>query len=195
MSQSEAVDERAGRWELLFADVDAEFEALRREEMAAETADRSRREFALVAFVDRLRPAVGAPLRVWLSDGEPIQGVLRQVGPDWMLLAEDEHRETLLPLAEVTEVRGLLARTAAAGAQGAVAAALDLRYVLRRLVRDRAPLLVTLRGGRIVSGTCDRVGRDFLEISEHPPGERRRLGGTGMVRSVPVAAVLAVRAG
>lgn len=195
MGQSGAVDERAGRWELLFADVDAEFEALRREEMTAETADRSRREFALVAFVDRLRAAVGAPLRVWLPDGEPIQGVLRQVGPDWMLLAEDEHRETLVPLAEVTAVSGLLARTAVAGAEGAVAAALDLRYALRRLARDRAPLLVTLRGGRVVSGTCDRVGRDFLEISEHPPGERRRLGGAGLALSVPLTAVLAVRSG
>lgn len=189
------MDERAGRWELLFADVDAEFEALRREEMAAETADRSRREFALVAFVDRLRAAVGAPLRVWLPDGEPIHGVLRQVGPDWMLLAEDEHRETVIPLAEVGAVSGLVARTAAAGAEGAVAAALDLRYVLRRLARDRAPLLVTVRGGWVVSGTCDRVGRDFLEIAQHSPGERRRLGGAGVVLSVPLAAVWAVRGG
>jgi hypothetical protein len=187
------VDEPIGRWELLFADVDAEFEALRHEEVAAETADRSRREFALIAFVDRLRAAVGVSLRVWLPEGEPIEGVVREVGPDWMLLAETDHREVLLPLAEVTGVRGLPGRTAVAGAEGAVAARLDLRYLLRRLARDRAPLLVTLRGGQVVSGTCDRVGRDFLEIAEHPPGEFRRQAAVGAVRSVPVAAVLAVR--
>lgn len=187
------MDEPIGRWELLFADVDAEFEALRREEVAAETADRSRREFALIAFVDRLRAAVGVPLRVWLPEGEPIEGVVREVGPDWMLLAETDRREVLLPLAEVSGVRGLPGRTAVAGAEGAVAARLDLRYVLRRLARDRASLLVTLRGGQVVSGTCDRVGRDFLEIAEHLPGELRRPAAVGAVRSVPLGAVLTVR--
>lgn len=187
------MDEAAGRWELLFADVDAEFEALRREELVAEAADRTRREFALVALIDRLRAAVNAPLELWLADVDTVRGVLRRVGPDWILLAEGGRREVVVPLAAVTAVSGLRTRTAAAGSDGVVAGRLDLRYLLRRLARDRAPLRVLLRGGRTVTGTCDRVGQDFVELAEHPPGEARRPGAVREVRSVQLGALLAVR--
>jgi hypothetical protein len=189
------VDDPGGRWELLFADADAEFEALQRADLLAETADRSRREFALIALVDRVRAAIDRPLEVWLPEGEPVRGILRQVGPDWILLGEAAHRETVVPLAAVTAIGGLLARTAAAGSEGVVAARLDLRYLLRKLARDRAQLRILLRGGRVASGTCDRVGRDFLEVAEHPQGEPRRAAAVQALRSIPIAAVLAVRPG
>jgi hypothetical protein len=187
------MDDGTGRWEALFADVDAEFEALQREIVAAEAADRTRREFGLIALADRLRAAVGAKLEIWLPDGEPVRGELRRVGPDWLLLAEDGQREALVPLAQIVGVGGLLARTEVAGTEGPVAARMDLRYALRRLARDRARLLLLLRGGRVLTGTCDRVGRDFLELAEHPPGEPRRAGSVRALRSIPLSALFAVR--
>ncbi|WP_073266087.1 hypothetical protein [Cryptosporangium aurantiacum] len=182
-----------GRWESLFADADAQFEALRREEMSAEAADRSRREFALIGLVDRLRGALGAPVEVSV-ESERITGTVCGVGPDWILLDGPAGRSVLIPLTAVVAVSGLPGRTSAPGTTGAVEARLDLRYALRRLARDRAPIRVLLRGGRSAFGTFDRVGRDFVEFAEHVPGDARRVGAVRAVRSIPLDALLAVHA-
>ncbi|MFG1921202.1 hypothetical protein [Cryptosporangium sp. NPDC048952] len=182
------------RWESLFADAEARFEALRRDDMEAEATDRSRREFALVSFVDRLHGAIGAEVDVWL-DAEPTYGVVERVGPDWMLLSGEGRREILVPLAAVSAVSGLTERTAVPGAAGAVEGKLDLRYALRRLARDRISVRVALRGGRVAFGTFGRVGRDFVELAEHLPGEARRAATVRTTRSIPLGALRAVYAG
>ncbi|MFI5955265.1 hypothetical protein [Cryptosporangium sp. NPDC051539] len=174
------------RWEFLFADAEAQFAALRRDEMTAEAADRARREFAFVELADRLRGAVGERLEVWLET-EPVTGVLERVGPDWIALAP----EVLVPLAGVVAVTGLSSRTFA-GEVGAVEARTDLRFLLRRLARDRTSVRLALRGGKSLSGTVDRVGRDFLELAEHAGSEPRRTKAVRAVRTVPLAALMAV---
>lgn len=88
---------------------------------------------------------------------------------------------------------GVGADSGSPGAEGAVAARLDLRHALRGLARDRAVLTVMLLDGTSVAGTADRVGSDFVEISEHPPGEPRRRGCVLAVRTVPLVALAAVR--
>lgn len=178
------------RWESLFADAEAQFDALRREDMAGEAADRSRREFALISLVDRLRAAVDSRVEVWLG-AESMHGTVRRVGPDWLLLG-DERGQVLVPLTAVDAVSGLARRTAAPGGVGAVEAKLDLRFALRRLARDRRPVRVAFRGGRTATGTLDRVGRDFVELAEHSPGEARRAAAVGAIRSIPLEALLAV---
>lgn len=191
MPHSGAMDER---WESLFADAEAQFEALRRADLAVEATDRSRREFALVSLVDRLRGAIGAEIEVWL-EAEPVRGVMRRVGPDWLLLGGDGRREVLVPLAAVVAVGGLQRRTAAPDVGGVVESKLDLRYALRRLARDRTPVRVVLSGGRTASGTVDRVGRDFVELAEHHVGEARRAAAVRTTRGIPLGALLAVYAG
>jgi hypothetical protein len=47
----------------------------------------------------------------------------------------------------------------------------------------------------VVSGTLDRVGADVVEVSEHGPGEARRRGEVGSVRTVPFSALALVRSG
>ncbi|TQS42893.1 hypothetical protein [Cryptosporangium phraense] len=180
------------RWEDLFADAEAQFEALRRDEMASEAADRTRREFALVSLVDRLRGSVGSELEVWLPDAS-LTGVLARVGPDWMALSAGGAREVVIPLAAVVAVEGLSPATAA-DPVGPVEARMDLRFVLRRLARDRTPVRLALPGGKSLSGTIDRVGRDFLELAEHSETEPRRARAVRAVRSVPLAALMAVHA-
>jgi hypothetical protein len=44
-----------------------------------------------------------------------------------------------------------------------------------------------------VTGTIDRVGRDFLDLAEHAVDDARRAESVRSVRTVPFGAVVAVR--
>lgn len=182
-----------GRWERLFADMQAQAEAADRAELAGEVTDRTRREVALLRLVDRLRTTVGHQVAVRVPAREPVAGVLREVGPDWLLVGQVGPTEVLVPLGAVTAVAGLGPFAASPGSEGRVGAKLDLRYALRRLAVDRAPVDVALSDGSVVHGTCDRVGRDFLELAEHPPGEPRRPAVVRRVTAVPLTALVFVR--
>ena len=187
--------EPGGRWERLFSDLEAATEAAAGAELAGEVADRTRREFARVRLVDRLRATIGHPVTIAVVAFGPVVGAVRDVGPDWVLLAERGVREVVVRLAAVTGVSGLGLTTAEPGSEGAVAAKLDLRYLMRRLTRDRAVLAVGLADGTTVYGTCDRVGADFLDLAEHPPAEARRASAVRRVRAVPLGAVVVIRSG
>ena len=182
----------ADRWEALFADLAGEFAAADAADLRSEVADRTRHEYGSVRLVDRLRPAVGHPIRIANSAGVVVTGRLTDVGGDWVLVAEPSG-SALVPLAHVTSVTGLGPLSATPGSEGRVVAALRLRHALRRLARDRAGVVITTVDGAVTSGTLDRVGADFVEIAEHPPGEPRRPGCVRQVRTVPVAAVAVLR--
>jgi hypothetical protein len=178
-----------GRWHRLFADLEAEADAAERASLRAEVADRTRAEVGRLRLHDRLRAAVGDSLHCHLLGAGAVVGILRDVGPDWLLLTEPTGAEVLVPLGAVGAVTGLGPRSAPPGSEGLVAARLDLRYALRRLVRERAPVTVLLTDGTALAGTLDRVGADFVEIAEHPAGEARRLRAVRQVRAVPFRAL------
>lgn len=189
------------RWEQLFSDLEAQFDALAEAEMLAELADRQRSEFGAVGMVARLVGSIGSPLRIRTSSGSVISGVLRRLGPDWLLIAEAPGREALVTLAGVTVVEGLSAVTGLP--LGRVANQLTLRLALRGLVRDRSPVAVTLQGspggpdagtGTEIAGTIDRIGADFLELALHAAWEPRRAGSVRQIVLVPLGAVVFVRA-
>jgi len=182
-----------GRWERLFADLEAAAEADDRTELAAEVSERTRGEVGRLRFADRLRTAIGHQVGVVLPAEQSLTGVVREVGPDWFLLVEPPAREVLVSLAAVAAVRGLGAMSSHPGSEGRVAAKLDLRYAVRRLARDRAPLAATLQGGSVLVGTFDRVGADFVELAEHAPGERRRPHAVRRVSTVPLRALVVAR--
>ncbi|WP_045877577.1 hypothetical protein [Pseudofrankia sp. DC12] len=167
------------RWEALFADLDAQWEAVEAAELAVEVADRGRREAGFLRLIDRLRPTVGHRMRIDVG-GLPsaergvLVGRLAALGVDWLLVEDQLGGETLVPLRSVLAVRGLRGEAAHPGHEGRVGARLDLRYVLRQVARDRSECRITLTGGRTVNGTVDRVGADFLDVAEHAPGEFRR---------------------
>ena len=88
---------------------------------------------------------------------------------------------------------------------------LDLRRALRGLVRDRAPVAMTVAGwpssdagtsagvgssgsSGEITGTIDRVGADFVEIAVHAAWEPRRAASVRTVMLVPLTAVMLVRA-
>ena len=188
------------RWEQLFNDLDAQFDDLADEQMMAELADRERVALGAVTMGQRLAGAIDRPIRVRTAVGLAVTGTLRKVGPDWLLLQESIGREALVATAALTLVEGLSGSSAAP--LGGVDLRLDLRFVLRGLSRDRAPVAVVVRGGggdpvglyTESTGTIDRIGADFLELAVHAPWEPRRAASVRSVVLVPLVAVVLVRA-
>ena len=188
------------RWEQLFNDLDAQFDDLADAQMMAELADRQRVALGAVTMGQRIAGAIGRPVRVRTAVGLAVAGTLRKVGPDWLLLQESIGREALVATAAVTMVEGL--SSSSASPLGGIDLRLDLRFVLRGLARDRAPVAVVVRGGggdpvglhTESTGTIDRIGADFLELAVHAPWEPRRAASVRTVVLVPLVAVVLVRA-
>jgi hypothetical protein len=181
------------RWDDLFRDLEAQLEAAAAAELDAEVADRTRRESALLELVDRARAAVGHPVALRVLGAGPVDGVLVQVGAQWLLLHETSGRDALVPLTAVVSLAGLRAWTAVPGEGGQVFARLGLGSALRGIARDRLPVQLWLTDAGVLAGTLDRVGADFVEVTEH--GEVRRRGELTAVRTIPFAAVALLRSG
>ena len=172
------------RWDELFADLEAQLDDAATSELAAEVVDRTRRELAALSLVDRARAAVGHPVRVQLLGPAAVSGTLLDAGAQWVLLRDDAGRDVLMPWTAVVSVVGLGLASVAPAEGGQVFRRLGLTTALRAIARDRAAVAIGLVDGSVVSGTLDRVGLDFVEISEHPIGEARRPDQVRAVRTV-----------
>ena len=193
------------RWDDLFRDLEAQWSEAERTEAEAEIADRTRRELAGVAMVDRLRAAGAAVLDLQVQGACRVGGSVRDVGPDWLLLDERAGQatgaggtvsgvgEVLVPLSAVLWVSGLAGRGAAPLAQSALAARIGLPMALRGLARDRVPVTVTTVDGSSATGTLDRVGKDCVDLAVHGRDEPRRGAAVRSVRVLPLLALAAVR--
>ncbi len=178
------------RWERLFADLEAQLVASDEAELAAEIADRTRRELALATLAERLRGSVGVSVALTVRGAGTVRASVRDVGTGWLLLGQGAS-ELLVSLDAVTSISGLGPRNAVP--VGAVQRSLGLAWVLRGVVRDRAAVTTVLVDGASVTGTPDRVGADFLDIAEHALDEPRRGAAVSSVRTVPLAAVALLR--
>jgi hypothetical protein len=180
------------RWELLFADLEAELAAGQAAELAAEVADRTRRELGALRLADRFRAAQDAHLQLRLLGGGQASGRLTASGPDWALLLDEQGAEHLLPLSAVASAAGLGARSERT--ESKVEARLDLATALRGIARRRAGVRLRLVDGSELVGTIDRVGADALDLAQHAAGEARRPGAVQGVVLVPLTSLAAVRA-
>ena len=181
------------RWEQLFADLQAQFEA---EESAAEQAEsgsRARSEIGALVLGDRLRGAVGLPLVLGCGGAGAVAGTLVDVGTDWLLVEGDSGRQGLVATAAVRWVSGLGRRTAAPEVVGSVRGRLDLRWALRGLARDRSAVQILLDDGGVLTGTLDRVGADYVDLAEHPADLPRRSEAVHGERAVVIGAIAVVR--
>lgn len=181
------------RWQQLFADLEAQFEAEQDAAERAETASRVRHEVGALRWVDRVAGALGSPVVLLCRGAGPVSGTLHDVGSDWLLLVDDQGRECLVATAAVRAVSGLGRRTAPVEDAGPVRARLDLRRALRGLARDRAAVQLVLDEGTFLVGTIDRVGADYVEVAEHAADLPRRAEAVHGVRTVVLDAVVVVR--
>ncbi|NUS74258.1 MAG: hypothetical protein HOQ05_12750 [Corynebacteriales bacterium] len=175
------------RFSDLFADLSHELDEHERAQQRAEVSDRTRREHAAVAFLDRLRGAVGQVVELRITQ-ETLTGELVEVGADWIELRA-RLRTCWLPVSEIVAIGGMSTPTVAPGSVGAVEQRWTFAFALRRLVRDRAVLTVRARGGQSYTGTLDRVGSDFVELAEHAADVSRRARAVRAVRAIPMWAI------
>jgi hypothetical protein len=177
------------RWDDLFDDLAAQWDAENRRELDAEVADRTRRERALVGLYERFAAAGDDVLMVALRTGATVSGRVADVGDGWLLLDAAPAGPLLVPFGAVTAVTGLAQRAGGS----ALGRKFGLGYALRGLSRDRAVVLLTDLTGRVVTGTIDAVGLDVLELSEHAADLPRRAENVTGRRLVPFSAVLLLR--
>lgn len=175
-------------WEQLIDELEAAVDAEDRRELAAEVADRTRRELARVHLLDRLRAGVGSDVTVGLDGAGPLRGRLSRVGPDWFLLEGDPTAELLVVAAAMRWIAGLPARAVDPAAVSVVDQRLGLGSVLRAAARDRRFVQAWLRGGGEIRGLVGRVGGDFVEL-----GADQRESDATTERCLPFAAIAVVR--
>lgn len=183
----------ATRWESLFADLETQAAALDVAERAVEVDERTRMEVGRVRLLDRLRPAVGAVLRLRCIGDERVIGPLARVGPDWLLILDEAGGEAVIVTAAVLSISGLGRLSAVPESETVVESRLGLRHALRGIARDRSPVRISVLDGTTIDGTIDRLGADFVEIAQHPTGELRRRDQVRDVALVPLAALAVVR--
>src|SRR4051794_32793515 len=102
------------RWDRLFADLEARFAELADADAAAELADMERVAVGAVRSLQRLGGSIGTSIRLQLAGGALIDGTLRTVGADWLLIEEGAGRDCLVAWDAVVAVGGLTASTAGA---------------------------------------------------------------------------------
>lgn len=202
------------RWERLFDDLEAQLAADAARELTAEVADRTRRERAQVALVDRLTALVDGPaVELRVAGVGAVRGVVVGAGVEWVLV-DQRHGAGQDPRGSATARWGdggldpvppdrpvLVATTALravvglAGARtpGAVAKGFGLGAALRAVSRDRAVVDVVDVDGTVVTGTLDAVGQDLVEVAEHPADLPRRAEHVLRVVAVPFTALAVVR--
>src|SRR5690349_11967320 len=95
------------RWDDLFADLGAQWDAEARRELDGEVADRTRRERALVGLHGRLAAALGARVALTVRVVGALTGRVLEVGDGWLVLATEARGPALVPFAAVTGVTGL----------------------------------------------------------------------------------------
>jgi hypothetical protein len=156
------------RWDDLFGDLEREWEALGEGDRRAEVAERTRAEFAQVPLVDRLRGALDRDVAVRTLSGHDLTGRLARVGADFLLLGAPR-REWVVPVHALAAVRGLAPQSVDADLAGPVAARLGLASMLRRVAADRSVVAVVPADGRVLSVRLQRVGADFVELTEADP--------------------------
>lgn len=182
------------RWDDLFADLEARFDAEQEAELVAEVADRIRSETARTGLAERVAGAVGSQIRVVTLGGARSAGWLRRSGPDWLLLDEAGGAEALVQLSAVTLLSGLPRTVGRPGGGGRVGARVGLGTLLRGVARDRLPVLVDLVDGSTAGGTVERVGRDHLELVEGGGAvDRQRSGSSRLATVLATAAIAMVR--
>ena len=66
-------------WDRMLSDLESSFDAERRADLVAQSAELAEAEHASIEVVDRLRGTVGRPIHLRTRSGAPVDGVLTRV--------------------------------------------------------------------------------------------------------------------
>lgn len=179
----------AMRWTRLFDDLEAQLAEQERAEWEAEVGERTRAERGALLLADRLAGVVGrGAVEMRLRGGARAAGRVTELGRDWVTLADPSEASVLVPLPAAVSVRGLVGRADPVPQR---VRRLDLRQALRALARDRRPVRLLDVDGASLHGTLQGVGRDHLDLAEHPDDVPPRPSEVRQLLSVPFAALAA----
>ncbi|NHN54544.1 hypothetical protein G9U51_01960 [Calidifontibacter sp. DB0510] len=177
------------RWEELFGDLEGQLAEAERRDWEAQLPDRTRAERAEVTLLDRCAATIGAVVTIDTAAG-PVRGELADLGKDWLCVREEGRSDAWVPQTAALAVAGLSPRSDPAVRIGR---RFGMGVALRAIARDRAPVTIHAPGGLRWAGTIDHVGRDHLDLAEHPADAVRRRGAVTGHRAVPFAAICVVR--
>ncbi|UFU07602.1 hypothetical protein [Ruania halotolerans] len=148
------------RWDDVFADLQAEFDAALRSEDEAEIAELARAEMASTVLADRCRARRGHELTVRVRDGSDRTGIILESNRAWLLIGAGERR-VLVPMSAVVLAWPLGGEVAPE--PGAVELRMGLGRALRALAQTGSEVAVrTLAGDH--RGRLARVGADHCDL-------------------------------
>ncbi|HYO41409.1 MAG TPA: hypothetical protein VER39_17330 [Nocardioidaceae bacterium] len=168
----------------VFEDLEQQAEGLALAERDAEVAELLRAEYAAVDCAARLQGSLRQSLVLRVSGVGSLQAVLSRVGAGWCLL-DAGSTEWVVRLAAVASLRGLAERAVPEQARP-ILSRLGLASALRGVAEARVEAVVHCIDGSATRGILLRVGADHIDLVT---GE----AGSGLVETVPFAALAAVR--
>ncbi|MBK4346399.1 hypothetical protein IV501_02020 [Lacisediminihabitans sp. G11-30] len=193
------------RWGKLFDDLEGQLEQELEAEEVDLRAEEERLRLGRLSLRDRLLalhrdPACDAVTLQLADHRVSVRPV--SIGKDWLSgdLVDGTARglQCIVPLASIDAVivdrkqvrLSLVPQPEEDGSR--LSARLGLAFVLRDLCRRRRAVeLVTASG--IIVGTIDRVGRDHLDLAEHPIGVARRESAVLQYRVLPFERLVYLR--
>ena len=97
-------------WEAMIADLESSFDAERRADLVAQSAELAEAEHASIELVDRLRGSVGRLIHLRTRGGVPVDGVVCRVEPSYVLVDEGDGLPAVVPVSAVATVVSLAGR-------------------------------------------------------------------------------------
>ena len=193
------------QWDRFFDDLEDQLAAQYEAERAALDSETERLRLSRMPFRDRLTSLIGRERHhnapgFALADGSVLSAEVTGLGVDWVAVEPVERpgHGVIVPMGAIVAVtlsqQDLLhsARPLSSSAS-ALSERITFGFVLRDLVRRRAPVSVHLRAGTSLTGTIDRAGSDHFDIALHDRGAPRRSSDVSGYRLVPLDAVVWVR--
>ena len=178
-------------WDAMLADLESSFDAERRADLVAQSAELAEAEQASIEVVDRLRGSVGRSIHMRTRSGVPGDGVVSRVEPSYVLIDEGEGLQAVVPVGAVATVVSLAGPAPRDGRRRPTLTAL-----MREIARRGARVRLVMGSGEVV-GRLVRVGADHVDVAVDPEGGGRSrrgpgAGGAGVV-SVMTAAIEVLR--
>lgn len=182
------------RWELLFGDLETQWQAATQQDFEQHVNELARIEAAQTTLAEALRGACGEQLSLYLCTGSGHHGELLRVEQQWALLSEG-NRSVLLPLAKVVRVHGLGMRRQETSSK----VGYSLAAALRLLARNRSAVVLELdtavQAGSSavrVRGVLDQVGADFVQLMQLADGVGRDSGNRQGAVVVPLDRLVSI---